>query len=96
MTKQEVIKALMVCGDSGSQCIGCPYLPERTKNTNCASHLCKDAIALLEEQENEVKPMISRQEDGSIWCYCGNCGYIIERGYQNYCSVCGTKIKGKD
>ena len=95
MTKQEVILGLMVCGDDSHQCIGCPYLPERTGNTNCANHLCKDAIALLKEQENGVKPKISKEEDGYIWYYCGKCGYEIDPSYENYCPTCGSKIKGE-
>lgn len=95
MTKQEVISGLK-CHAGAGGCSECPYDKMFAINgRTCVEHLALDAISLLEEQEKEVKPIISRQEDGSIWCYCGKCGYMIERGYQNYCSVCGTKIKGK-
>ena len=94
--RKKVRYGLMVCSDNNKKCIECPYHPAYTGDTDCSNHLCKDALDLLKELENEVEPIISRQEDGSIWCYCGKCGYMIERGYQNYCSVCGTKIKGKD
>lgn len=96
MTKQEVIKGLMICGDDSYQCIGCPYLPERTGNINCASHLCKDAIALLKEQENRIKPKIGKEENGYTWYYCGKCGYEIDPSYENYCPTCGIKIKLKE
>ena len=108
MTKQEVIDGLK-CHAGAGGCSECPYDKMfAINNKTCVEHLALDAINLLEEQEdainlinlleeqkNGVEPKISRQEDGSIWSYCGNCGYIIERGYQNYCSLCGTKIKGK-
>ena len=95
MTKQEVIEGLK-CHAREDSCDECPYKSlHGVNNMTCPQHLALDALNLLKEQENGVKPKISRQEDGSIWRYCGKCGYMIERGYQNYCSVCGTKIKGK-
>ena len=80
--------------DAPSTCAECSYYNAKCYGCN-VKYIMKDALDLLEGQENGVEPKISRQEDGSIWCYCGKCGYMIERGYQNYCSVCGTKIKGK-
>lgn len=106
MTKQEVIKGLMVCGDDSYQCIGCPYLPERTGNTNCANHLCKDAIALLKEQENGIEPKRKTGFwiDHKVWIdyenniretvRCSLCNNLVEVKYtKKYCSSCGTKMK---
>ena len=95
--RKKVMRGLECC-QSDSGCIpcalrDCPY--RERSDTDCHTRLHRDALKLIKEQENGVKPKISRQEDGSIWCYCGKCGYMIERGYQNYCSVCGTKIKGR-
>jgi len=95
MTKQEIIDGLK-CHAGENGCAKCPYDDMFAMHgLTCVQYLALDTINLLEEQESGVEPKISRQEDGSIWCYCGRCGYMIERGYQNYCSVCGTKIKGK-
>lgn len=99
MTKQEVIKGLIVCGDDSYQCIGCPYLPERTGNANCANHLCKDAIALLKKQE-PITPCIRGEEGFSYNNFtrrygCGSCGKPIDRG-DEFCRHCGKKVKWDD
>lgn len=100
MTKQEVIKGLIVCGDDSYQCIGCPYLPERTRNINCANHLCKDAIALLKEQDEGIEPEISlksiTETTASLWYKCGACGGAIEQGDDKFCRHCGKKVKWDD
>ena len=73
-----------VCGD-------CPY--HDTGGDFCAEILCADALALLNEQEEEeVLPI---EDSDYIWV-CGNCGEEIYNDGElrdNYCANCGKKVK---
>lgn len=59
--RKKVIRGLMVCSDDIYKCIDCPYYSEYTGNTDCSNHLCKDALALLKEQDEGIEPEISRK-----------------------------------
>ena len=56
--RKKVIRGLMVCSDDNYKCIDCPYYPEYTGNTDCSNHLCKDALALIEEQRDRIKGLL--------------------------------------
>ena len=96
MTKQEVIEGLK-CHAGAGGCNECPYEKMHgVNNMTCPQHLALDALNLLKEQEDGIEPKISKEDDGYVWYYCGKCGYEIELLYENYCSMCGTKIKLKE
>lgn len=93
MTKQEVIDRLK-CHAGPCGCSECPYDKMfAIANRTCVEHLTLDVLNLIEEQENETEPKISKEEDGYTWYYCGKCGYEIDPSYENYCPTCGVKIK---
>ena len=97
MTKRENILYALKCRalDNPSTCNECLYYIAKWYCCDARS-IMKDVLSLLEEQENGLEPKISRQEDGYLWYYCGKCGYEIDPSYENYCSICGTKIKLKE
>lgn len=51
MTKDEIKKALEICDDIYAPCDGCPYIHDG----NCDNTLLADALALITEQEKEIK-----------------------------------------
>jgi len=93
MTKQEVMKGLKCHSFQKYSCTGRPYNSlHGANNMTCTQHLTLDALNLLKEQENEVEP---KKDNDYVWYYCGKCGYEVDPSYENYCSVCGNKIKGE-
>lgn len=53
--RENAIKGLEFCSKhDGSECPQCPYF-----NGECVDNLCADAIALLKEQEDEIKELRS-------------------------------------
>lgn len=50
MNKNDVMKALSLCGTGSTTCTGCPY----HAMNGCDRHMCDDALYLL--QSNDTKP----------------------------------------
>ena len=50
MDRDKVMKGLQTCSNPNAPCDGCPYFAE----LNCTEILCRDALALLKEQEPRV------------------------------------------
>lgn len=94
MTKREKIIYSLDCCSWGIKCSFCPYKNE----PECRTVLMCDTLDLLKEKENGIgiEPKVIKEDDGYVWYYCGKCGYKIEPLYENYCSICGTKIKLKE
>lgn len=55
MDRDKVMKGLQTCSNPNAPCDGCPYFAE----LNCTEILCRDALALLKEQE---EPLVLCQE----------------------------------
>lgn len=82
-------------------CQKCEYRDIRTK-TRCKTMLLRDALELLKEQEEPVKPVFVGNDE---W-QCPECetavgwkelDYIgIEETKYNYCPGCGRKVKWDD
>lgn len=55
MNKNEIKKALRCCYDSGSEtdCSDCAY----HNAFRCNDMLCKDALSIITEQENEIEQL---------------------------------------
>lgn len=102
--KKEVLKAL-VCrvNDPVVDCTGCPYNESSVYwKQRCDFHrICRDALALLKEQE-PVEPYMD-YDGHDVW-RCGNCGatiFHIEhtqadedwKSYAKFCRQCGKAVK---
>ena len=73
-------------------CDKCDYQVQIVNRMGCDfRRLCKDAIALLKEQE-AVEP-IPPADESDMW-RCGNCHHQIFRcTFQRFCEVCGREVK---
>ena len=91
----KVIKGLQAhadgCGYRSHHCdaMECPY---RYGDESCdIEEMCRDALALLKEQE-AVEP-IPPIDDSDLW-RCGNCGHqMFKVVRQLYCPKCGRAVK---
>lgn len=96
MDREKVIKGLQSCQNIDVICmdISC-YEPDYSEcpyhgRDNCVAELCRDALALLKEQD----PVETELEGGgSTWWYvCGECHGAIDAS-DNFCKHCGRRIK---
>lgn len=58
--REKVIKGLESC--SGVDCTECQYDTEGHGHNDCIERLCADALALVKEQEEEIK-----EKNARIW-----------------------------
>jgi hypothetical protein len=71
MTKDEIKKALECCAKSYGddvQCSDCPYntlTPRACCERFCQDVLCKDALTLITEQENEIERLKEKSDEQS-------------------------------
>jgi hypothetical protein len=62
----EVKKALHSCIDNESNCAGCVY--REYKGGFCIDALMRDAITLLEQQEEEIRRLTAGRKDNENEC----------------------------
>ena len=58
--REKAIKGLESC--AGVDCTGCQYGKEGYGHNDCIERLCADALALVKEQEEEIK-----EKNARIW-----------------------------
>ena len=63
LDREKILKGLKCCTDAyGALCTECPYFrnvpDEDTGFSNCCELLCKDALSLINEQEEEIQKLI--------------------------------------
>lgn len=98
--RDKVIDGLKNCGKIGERevypCEECPYY-----TCGCSDQLCRDALALLTEQDEGVTPIESTTEQkkfvdrigldvSDFWC--GACRFNLV-GHPKFCPNCGKKVK---
>ena len=82
MDREKVLKGLEYCKEYFSCCSKCPYWQDKLL---CTSHLVRDALELLKEQEPRVMTLEEVKAFG--WDYC----YLEEARLpdKEYLSACG-------
>ena len=86
--REKVIKGLECCEKDEDLfiCGECPYIEEHKFGFDCVRKMCRDALALLKEQE-AVVPIVSTAEQR-----CGHCNKVIEMDGWKACPWCGKRI----
>lgn len=86
MDKENVIKALELCGTGSESCTGCPYYAMG----GCDRHMCDDALALIkaDEKANENPTyhqaiLFTKRDNLSKW-FDANCSKFIVNGNMEY------------
>ena len=101
MDRDKVMKGLQTCSNPNAPCDGCPYFAE----LNCTEILCRDALALLKEQEpvkhgRWIKDESTYAGPGLDNLQCSECkrnavtwrrDIPLSRMYR-YCPNCGAKM----
>lgn len=110
--REKVIKGLEICSAGewnstvGRDHTDCPYYPAGYTGCTCKL-LMRDALALLQVQDQSNKPREERHEvtinhvlgdDVEVWSefYCPHCGAMIAKGNSEHyprCMWCGGKIQ---
>ena len=73
MDKENVMKALSLCGTGSETCTGCPYYGM----AGCDRHMCDDALTLLKadekanEKPNYHQAIIFTKRDNLVKYFCG-------------------------
>jgi hypothetical protein len=94
---EKVIKGLEICYFPPSNCDNCPYKEQE----ECNDNLCRDALALLKEQEAEW--IYGEDETGVDGWHCSECGFFEPWFYEftndidfirfyGFCPSCGRKM----
>lgn len=83
---EKVVKGLEVHIKPNSRCVGCPY----PNNGLCGDQLYSDALSLIRQQQEAVKPV--KQIEEREWTVCGNCReHLISKWM--FCPYCGKAVK---
>lgn len=102
MDREKVINGLRVCFTQ-KDCDRCPYQKElkaildKPHNDDWCCPILADAIAMLKEQETEIKrrdkPVCPEIEGGgAAWFFvCGACHGVIDQP-DKFCKHCGTAV----
>ena len=102
MKKEDVLKGLECCQVSMSEedpftkCEECPYNDLSVYVQDCRSHLCKDALELMKEQEPMIPVFLPIRDRYIVTKQCNyrcvNCGELICRS-DLFCEHCGRPVK---
>jgi hypothetical protein len=90
--REKVIKQIEKCINNTS-CIGCPY----EKSLVCRHYMLADALALIKEQEDDVKQvyLYGKDEWWGLVCVCPDCKaeWMSDKADTNFCPKCGRQVK---
>lgn len=103
--RKKVMRGLESCAGIDVFCGDCPYSVNTCEgDKTCIMDLCSDALVLLKEQDNGIKPIKSTTEQkkfadrigiavSDFWC--GACHFNLI-GCPKFCPNCGKKVKWDD
>lgn len=82
MDKENVMKALSLCGTGSETCTGCPYYAMN----GCDRHMCDDALALIKADEKPTyhQAIIFTKRDNLSKWFDANCSKFIVNGNMEY------------